>query len=122
MDLLRDREERQRRYCDYGGDYDGGGGGSTSRWRRGRRGGNNPVIQDFGSVHHWYVRKNGRGRSGKGAVGDNVVGVGGPFHLPGDVPPPCPPGAPRDAFDARFNDDDYFPLDNGNGDINDVIS
>jgi hypothetical protein len=71
MDLLRDREERQRRYRGgYEDDYDGGRGngrrGSTSRRRR--RGGDDPVIQDFGSVRDWNARKNGRGRVGGDAV------------------------------------------------------
>jgi hypothetical protein len=112
MDLLRDREERQRRYRrGYEGDYDGGRGGRGNR-RRSRRGGDDPVIQDFGSVRDWNARKNGRGRVGGDAVGDDVVGNRA-FPFPGDVipPPPPPPGMPRYDINARFVDDDYFLLD-----------
>lgn len=121
MDLLRDREERQRRYRDYGSDYDGGGGGMR---RRRRRGGNDPVIQDFGSVRDWDARKNGRGRVGGDAVGDDVVGGGRrrSFPFPGDViPPPPPPGMPLYDFDSGFDDDDYFLLDDGDEDVNDIV-
>lgn len=104
MDLLRDREERQRRYRNYESDYDGGGGG-----RRRRRGGNDSVIQDFGSVRDWDARKNGRGRVGGDLVGDDIVGGRPPL------------GMPRYDFDAGFDDDDYFLLDDGNMDDDDIV-
>ncbi|KAL3816347.1 hypothetical protein ACHAXA_011447 [Cyclostephanos tholiformis] len=111
IDLLRDREERQRRYRrDYDGDYDDGGGGSgnSSRRRRRRRGGSDPVIQDFGSVRDWDARKNGRGRVGGDAVGDDIVDDGA-FPFADDIiPRPPPPGMPRYDIDARFDDDDYY--------------
>jgi hypothetical protein len=114
MDLLRDREERQRRYRDYGSDYDGGGG----MRRRTRRGGNDPVIQDFGSVRDWDARKNGRGRAGGDAVGDDIVGGGRrPYPFPGDVVPPLP----RYDFDSGFDDDDFFLLDDGDEDVDDIV-
>jgi hypothetical protein len=73
VDLLRDREERQRYYR-----ADGGGGGYSDSGRRRRmppssRSGRDSVIQDFGSVQDWNARKTGRGRAGGDAVGDDVV-------------------------------------------------
>lgn len=97
VDLLRDREERQRYYRGDGGG--GGGGGYNDSGRRRRmppssRSGRDSVIQDFGSVQDWNARKTGRGRAGGDAVGDDVV----------------------NRLDSRF-DDGYFPLDD---DIDDV--
>lgn len=98
VDLLRDREERQRYYR-------GSGGGYNNNERRRRippgstRSGRDSVIQDFGSVQDWNARKTGRGRAGGDAVGDDVV-------------------VNRLDFDSRF-DDDYFPLDDDDA-FNDV--
>ncbi len=95
VDLLRDREERQR--------FRGGGYNDSDRRRRmppssSSRSGRDSVIQDFGSVQDWNARKTGRGRTGGDAVGDDVVN--------------------RLDFDSRF-DDGYFPLDDDD-EINDV--
>ena len=90
VDLLRDREERQR----FRGGYN-----DSERQRRmpPRSSSRDSVIQDFGSVQDWNARKTGRGRTGGDAVGDDVVN--------------------RFDFDSRF-DDDYFQLDDDG--INDV--
>ena len=121
LDLLSDREERQRMrhdYDDYRG-YDDGDG--RMRRRRGnsgsrRTGTRDPIIQDFGNVRDWDARKNGQGRTGGDAVGDDndrpyygydaAVSNGdvmdddiGPvLPFPGDIPPPM--GMPEYDFDV----------------------
>lgn len=103
MDLLSDREERQR--MRYGG---GGGGGRMTR-RSGKRTGQDPIIQDFGDVRDWNASKQGGGRVGGDAVGDDN---GRPYFgydrepapFPGDMPPPPPPpGMPEYDFNMDLD-------------------
>ena len=112
LDLLRDREERQRlRQRQYRGDnyyddddyYDDeyNGGGDRRRNNSIRRRGNDSIIQDFGTVRDWDIRKNGRGRVGGDAVGDDIINSrGGTFPFPNRPPPPL----------GDFDDVDYFSL------------
>jgi len=119
MDMLRDRDERQRMRGGGGGRMQRGGGGRGLS----RRTGQDPVVQDFGSVGDWNDRKQGRGRSGGNAMGDDRdrpnygyessfdnggPGVGGPVPFPGDMPPPPPPpGMPDYDFERGYNEDSY---------------
>ena len=89
VDLLRDREERQRYYRGSGRRIPSSSSSSRSGGSR------DSVIQDFGSVQDWNARKTGRGRTGGDAVGDDVVNR-------------------RRDFDSSF-DDGYFRLDNDVG-------
>lgn len=101
LDLLRDREEREQR----------------RRMRDMRRGGRDPVIQDFGNAGvDWDVKKFGKGRTGGDLTSDDqtfmengVRGGGGmpPPPFPGDMPPmddmpPPPPGMEPDLFDDEL--------------------
>ena len=95
VDLLRDREERQRYYR--GSGYDDNDGRRRRIAPSSRSGGRDSVIQDFGSVRDWNARKIGQGRTGGDAVGDDVVD--------------------RLDFDPRL-DDGYFSL---NDDIDDTM-
>ena len=118
LDLLSDREERQRMRHDYD---DGNGRMMRRRGNSGTRrtGARDPIIQDFGNVRDWDARKNGQGRTGGDAVGDDNdrpyygydaavstgddvmddIRSGPPF--PGDLPPPPPPmGMPEYEFDV----------------------
>ena len=125
LDLLSDREERQRMrhdYDDYRGYDDGDGRMRRRRGNRGSRrtGTRDPIIQDFGNVRDWDARKNGQGRTGGDAVGDDndrpyygydaAVSNGdvmdGPvLPFPGDIPPPPPPmGMPEYDFDVGLFD------------------
>ena len=100
LDLLRDREERQRR----------------RRMRDMRRGGRDPVIQDFGDVGaEWDAKKFGKGRTGGDLTSDDQTFIedelrGGhmPPPFPGDMPPMefPPPGMPRFDIDPEFFDEE----------------
>ena len=87
MDLLSDREERQRLRE---------GGGMMRPRRRGRRTGMDPVVQDFGSVRDWNASKMGGGRTGGDAVGDDRgrpnFGYDASFDGRGVGPAPFPGG------------------------------
>ena len=86
MDLLSDREERQRMRGGMGRRRGLGGGRSSGL---SSRGGRDPVIQDFGSVRDWNARKAGGGRTGGNTLGDDTNnryddrGMGGPAPFPG---------------------------------------
>ncbi|KAL7449366.1 hypothetical protein ACHAWC_003898 [Mediolabrus comicus] len=101
LDLLRDREEREQR----------------RRMRDMRRGGRDPVIQDFGNAGaDWDAKKFGKGRTGGDLTSDDQTfmenGVRGgmpPPPFPGDMPPmddmpppPPPHGMEPDLFDDEL--------------------
>ena len=103
MDLLRDRDERQQRRM----------------MRDMRRGGRDPVIQDFGNAgSDWDTKKFGKGRTGgdltsddQRFMADEMRGMpppGRPF--PGDMPPNIdsmpPPGMPQYDFEPEFFDEE----------------
>mmetsp|Transcript_19283 Transcript_19283/g.41829 ORF Transcript_19283/g.41829 Transcript_19283/m.41829 type:complete len:739 (-) Transcript_19283:197-2413(-) len=135
MDLLNDREERQR--IRGGGEGRRMRGNGNRRMRGGGRGGlstrsgKGPVIQDFGSVRDWNDRKTGQGRAGGEAVGDdsdrpnygydagyNDGMMGGPAPFPGDMGPPPPPmGMPDYDFDATGYNNEDFLMDGGDMDF-----
>lgn len=83
MDLLNDREERQRMRSMGGNDGRRRlGGGGRSRGLSGRDG-RDPVTQgDFGSVNDWNARRAGGGRTGGNNDGR---GMGGPAPFPGGM-------------------------------------
>ena len=124
LDLLRDREERQRQrqrqylgdnYYDdddideYDDDYNDGGGRRRNNNNYRRRRGNDSIIQDFGTVRDWDTRKNGRGRVGGDAIGDDIIySRGGTFPFTTPLPPRRPRRPPPPLGD--FDDVDFFSL------------
>ena len=105
LDLLRDRDERQQRRM----------------MRDMRRGGRDPVIQDFGDAgSDWDSKKFGKGRTGGDLTSDDQSFVADemrdippppPRPFPGDMPPEMdsipPPGMPQydiepDMFDEEM--------------------
>lgn len=106
LDLLRDRDERQQRRM----------------MREMRRGGRDPVIQDFGNAgSDWDAKKFGKGRTGGDLTSDDQMFVddeirGGmpppppPRPFPGEMPPGMeampPPGMPQYDIEPDFFDEE----------------
>ena len=95
LDLLRDRDERQQRRM----------------MREMRRGGRDPVIQDFGDAgSDWDAKKFGKGRTGgdltsddQRFVADDMGRMPPPPPFPGDMPPP---GMPQYDIEPDFFDEE----------------
>jgi len=100
LDLLRDREERQQRRM----------------MREMRRGGRDPVIQDFGDAGaDWDAKKFGKGRTGGDLASDDQRFVADEMGMPprrrifpGDMPTDSmpPPGIPQFDIEPEFFDEE----------------
>jgi len=105
LDLLRDRDERQQRRM----------------MREMRRGGRDPVIQDFGNTgSDWDSKKFGKGRTGGDLTSDDQRFIADemrgmplpppPRPFPGDMPPNMesmpPPGMPQYDIEPDFFDEE----------------